>query len=405
LDWQKRLVVCCGTEDAGHLGAKARKVTRNGETSIQRPHFKIVDLGAVSPVRRPVQKNCCGREQQQYFARQEKRMAILDRHENIWASVLAGGEGTRLSTLTHALHGWDMPKQFAALWGGQTLLERTLDRTVAIVPLQKTVVVAPDSCKSLVEEQLRDYFGIKVVYQPNNRGTGAGVLLPLVHVLARDPGARIVIFPSDHHVEREVPFRDAIRRAMMAMDFTPSRTALVGATADSAATDLGWIDCNINHGPLTVRAWGVNAFVEKPDATTAVELLRKGALWNTMIIATRGQSLLDMADRHIPEVCRIFKTYRELIGHRGADDFLREIYPRLPVTDFCRDVLQPEKGLAVTPMIDTGWHDCGTPERLFRAMEPSQEGPRLLARIERQGPYFDDISAAVWRKLETHRVN
>jgi mannose-1-phosphate guanylyltransferase len=55
-------------------------------------------------------------------------MAIQDRRENLWAIVLAAGEGTRLSTLTSFLHGWNMPKQFAVLWGGRTFLTRTLDR-------------------------------------------------------------------------------------------------------------------------------------------------------------------------------------------------------------------------------------------------------------------------------------
>jgi mannose-1-phosphate guanylyltransferase len=332
-------------------------------------------------------------------------MALQNRRESLWAIVLAAGEGKRLSTLTRALHGCDRPKQFAALWGGRTLLARTLDRTGAIIPRQRTIVVAPETCKTLAQEQLADYPGIKVVYQPCNRGTGAGVLLPLAHVLARDPGASVVIFPSDHHVDRENPFRDAIRRAVMATDLVPSRTALVGAIAESADTDVGWIDCLGHVGPLTVRTWGVHAFVAKPDASTALELLRKGALWNTMIIASRGQSLWAMADRYIPGVSWFFMAYRELIGHRGAEDFLHGIYPGLPVTDFCRDILQPAKGLAVTPMVNAGWSDCGTPERLFRAMEPTQQGTQLLAQLRRQGPVSDELWAGTLRKLEARRAN
>jgi hypothetical protein len=88
-------------------------------------------------------------------------MATQNLHENLWAIVLAAGQGTRLSTITRALHGCDRPKQFAALSEGRTLLERT--------PV------------------------VKFVYQPCNRGAGAGVLLPLAQVLANDPGAKVVI--------------------------------------------------------------------------------------------------------------------------------------------------------------------------------------------------------------------
>jgi mannose-1-phosphate guanylyltransferase len=148
----------------------------------------------------------------------------------------------------------------------------------------------------------------------------------------------------------------------------------------------------------------VKSFVEKPDAATAVELHRQGALWNTMIIASRAQSLWEMADRHIPEVCWFFMAYRALIGHREADSFLRGIYPGLPVTDFSRDILQHAKGLAVTPMIDAGWTDCGIPERRLRAMEPSHEGVRLLARLEHHAPVVDEGPAA-WHPREARRVN
>jgi len=88
-------------------------------------------------------------------------MAIQDRRENLWAIVLAAGEGTRLSTLTRFLHGWNMPKQFAALWGGRTFLARTLDRIAAIVPRQRTVVVVADDCRALAETHVRDYSEVK----------------------------------------------------------------------------------------------------------------------------------------------------------------------------------------------------------------------------------------------------
>ncbi len=101
-----------------------------------------------------------------------------------------------------------------------------------------------------------------------------------------------------------------------------------------------------------------------------------------MILASRARSLWETVDRHLPEVCWLFMTYRALIGHRRADSFLRDIYPGLPVTDLTRDILQVVDGLAVVPMLNAGWSDRGVRDRLFRAIDNGGDFSALLARIE-----------------------
>ena len=110
------------------------------------------------------------------------------------------------------------------------------------------------------------------------------------------------------------------------------------------------------HRPLPAGASAAHAreikrFVEKPGGDIALDLLRRGALWNTMILAARGRTLWAMADRGIPEVCWLFMTYRALIGHRSADGFLRDIYSRLPFTDLNRDIFRVAAGLGVISML------------------------------------------------------
>jgi mannose-1-phosphate guanylyltransferase len=298
-----------------------------------------------------------------------------------WAIVLAAGEGTRLSALTEALHGRPVPKQFAALCGSRSFLQKTIDRIEPIIPAHRTVVVVAESQLALAHEQLAGYAGIEIVAQPGNRGTAAGVLLPLMHVLARDPEAEVVVLPSDHHVEREPAFLDAIRRAFRASELAPSRIALVGAAAEGAAVDLGWIACRASYGPAAAQARRVQRFVEKPVAAVALELLRAGALWNTLVIAADGQALLRLARRHVPEAARQLTSYRAVLGQDEAQAVLRAIYRSLPSVDLSRDMLQPARGLAAVAMVDAGWSDCGTSERLFRALRITGELSDLIARL------------------------
>lgn len=322
-------------------------------------------------------------------------MDLTETDENTWAVVLAAGEGSRLLPLTRELHGHDLPKQFAALAGDRTFLQLTLERIAPLAPPERTVVVVPTAYEALAQAQLRGFPGVEIVAQPRNRGTGPGVLLPLAHVLSRAPGARVAVFPSDHHVRRPSVMVAAVRRALRAADVSPAGIALVAAAAERPATDFGWI---VPGAPLdgdAVWARAVARFVEKPPEAAAMELLRDGALWNTMIVAGSARALWRMARRHIPEAARGLERYQAARGQVNARGVLEHLYGALPSSDLSRDVLERARGLAVVPMIDAGWSDCGTPERLVESLRGSPALGALLARLARTAPRAVPPPAAV----------
>src|SRR5262245_27871376 len=61
--------------------------------------------------------------------------------ETRWAGILAGGDGTRLRTLTRQLTGDDRPKQFCRILDGVTLLDQTRRRVERSVCADKTLIV------------------------------------------------------------------------------------------------------------------------------------------------------------------------------------------------------------------------------------------------------------------------
>jgi mannose-1-phosphate guanylyltransferase len=283
-----------------------------------------------------------------------------------WAIILAAGEGARLAAVTAAVHGHSVPKQFAAICGDRTFIQRTLDRIGPVIPPERTVVVVAESHEAMARAQLAEFRGVEIVVQPRNRGTAAGVLLPVAHVLARDPQADVVIFPSDHFVERPQVFQASVRSAMAAAHEVPAGVVLLGAAAESAAPDLGWIVGATRRPGQHVRA--VESFVEKPSQEDAFLLLQCGALWNTLIIAGRARAVWQLGMRHVPQVTLALEGYRRHIGSGDAAAVLRAVYARLPTADISRDVLQAASGLGLIAMVDAGWSDCGTPERLERAL-------------------------------------
>src|SRR6187549_3062564 len=95
-----------------------------------------------------------------------------------WSVVLAGGRGTRLASLT-TVAGETVPKQYCSLAGGPSMLRRAIWRAEAIAGRDRVLVVVTAAQRRWWESELRDVAPCNVLVQPVDRGTAAGVLLPL----------------------------------------------------------------------------------------------------------------------------------------------------------------------------------------------------------------------------------
>jgi mannose-1-phosphate guanylyltransferase len=303
---------------------------------------------------------------------------------HLWAVVLAGGEGSRLAALTDALYGSRIPKQFAALTSDKTLLQETMARIAPLVPPERTVVVVPATFEELASQQLRPFRGVEIVAQPDNRGTAAGLLLPLGHAWVRDPRAHVAIFPSDHYVRHDEAFLDAVAESVACDGQSRSGIALVGNEAEHAATDMGWIVASAPRRATGVSE--VDTFVEKPDAEHADLLYRAGALWNTFVMTGKAQAFWALARQHVEPVCQLLEGYLFAGPRSLAPDRLAAIYESMPIADFSRDVLRAARGLGVVTMEGAGWSDCGTPARLVECLEGTEGLRRLRQRLMVRAP-------------------
>ena len=298
-----------------------------------------------------------------------------------WNIVLAAGEGRRLLPLTRALYGTDLPKQFAAFDGGPTLLQRTIERISSLAPPERTVVVAAESHADLAGRQLEPYPAVELIVQPTNLGTGPGAMLPLARVLARDPEAEVLIFPADHHVARPGQFLEACRNARATAAAADSGVALVGVPAERPDTDLGWIVPGDALARAAPGARSVLHFVEKPDEAAALNLLACGGLWNTLIVGGSADALWRLLERHLPRQAKIMAPLRIFRTEPPTAWLLRLLYRSLDPADSSRDVLQRAAGLGVVCMVDSGWSDWGTPERLLAAVEPGTRDSEVFNRL------------------------
>ena len=297
-----------------------------------------------------------------------------------WAVVLAGGDGTRLSTLTTDERGQIVPKQFCSLNGGRTLLQQTLQRARRIVPRAQVCVIVARKHELHWRHLLRSLLAKNVIVQPRNCGTANGVLLCLLHILERDSLARILFLPADHYVRDEALLAETVRTATTLLNRDRDSVTLVGIEPDAADPDVGYI---VPGDPIDGHTCRVTQFVEKPSAAAARDLISLGAVWNSFIFMAHAQTLLALTRGRMPQI--VAEMTAVLAWHRHHDERSRALdalYERLPMMDFSRAIVQGAESLfRVRTAPACGWADLGTPQRVARTLQRLQFVPAPKPRL------------------------
>lgn len=298
--------------------------------------------------------------------------------KNLWALVLAAGEGSRLQALTTKPCGTAVPKQFCSLNGGRTLLEEATARAAGLIPRERICTIVAQQHREFWTEQLAHFPPDNVIMQPRNRGTAIGILYPLLHIASRDPQARILLLPADHYVSDEILLRQSMRIALQRVKGHPQSPVLLGIQPDHTDPDLGYI---LPGAPDAGGAQTVVRFVEKPKFGVASAIVGEGGLWNAFIIATSAQALIDLyMARFAPLVVEMqVIVRRSLDAGAGAVGWsaIVDMYERFPTLDFSRDLLEHcASALRVVKAPPCGWSDLGTPTRVaetLRRLTPASQ--------------------------------
>jgi mannose-1-phosphate guanylyltransferase len=282
----------------------------------------------------------------------------------LWTIVLAAGKGSRLREIT-TLAGEAVPKQFCALHGDVSMLRRALQRAARLVPVSNIRVVVATEHRKWWERELADLPASSAVVQPADRGTAAGVLLPLTPILRQDPEGIVVLLPADHHVGMEWVLQAAIDRALAAVRANPERVVFLGMTPEDAEdSDYGWIVPVPGHPEGSSGPAAVERFREKPDAAEAAALLARGGLVNSFVLVARASTLQALYAERLADLADWFRRWR------GDEPALRRIYKQISSRDFSRDLIEPSADrLWVVPVPPCGWSDLGTPARVARCLE------------------------------------
>jgi mannose-1-phosphate guanylyltransferase len=194
-----------------------------------------------------------------------------------------------------------------------------------------------------------------------------------MHIHKRYPNAIVAVFPSDQFIWEEDRLMRHVRLAHAIVKRHPSKLVMLGIKPEYGELEYGYI---LPTKDSDVSGWGmhtVTKFIEKPDFMYAHKLIARGALWNTMMMVFKADTLLEWVEELRPEIYRCFKRIYTAIGTGRESAVLRDTYDRLETVNFSKELLEPiaqkyPTRLAVLPVTNVAWSDWGSESRIVETL-------------------------------------
>jgi len=268
--------------------------------------------------------------------------------------LLCGGAGSRLWPLSRALH----PKQLLSLASDRSLLQETALRACDELFAPPTVICNEEH-RFLVAEQFRE-ISIEpdsIILERDGRNTAPALAIAALKLGADNPDALLLVLPTDHVIKDPKEF---VRASTLALAAATDAIVVFGIEPTAPETGYGYIRRGIQLDTAP-GCYQVDAFVEKPDLSTAEQFLGDGGyFWNSgMFLVSAGRFLAEL-ERLQPAM--LTACQKAWDGHKSDLDFVRidpdEFSQSEPISiDYA--VMEHTQNAVVVPM-DAGWNDIGS---------------------------------------------
>lgn len=288
----------------------------------------------------------------------------------MYCVIMAGGSGIRFWPRSRDKKA----KQFLQIHGEKTLIESTVDRFRALVPIQNTYIITKQSQEQAFLPLKLDIPCANILFEPMGKDTAPCIGLAAIHIQQKDPDGIMVVTPADHLVKDEALFHNSI---LAAADLAAKTRGLVtvGITPDRPATGFGYIQVEKAFEKIRgIETCRVKTFAEKPDLATAKSFLASGDFfWNSGIFVFHASVYLKHLEEFLPEIHDGLIEIQGCIGRSDYEDTLQRMYQQIRGISIDFGVMEKAKTVY---MVKGGfsWSDMGSWEQVYKISDQDENG-------------------------------
>jgi mannose-1-phosphate guanylyltransferase / mannose-6-phosphate isomerase len=280
--------------------------------------------------------------------------------------IMCGGAGTRLWPASRE----NRPKQFLPLFGPLSTFQETVRRVSDPALFGRPIVVTNAQYRFLVAEQL-GAIGAQadILLEPVRRDSGPAIVAGAIYGLRRGDDPLVVALAADHVVTDPLAFAKVCATAGEAA--REDRIVMFGVAPTRAATEYGYIRPG---APLAHGLFGIERFVEKPDAETAARYVAEGYLWNSGNFVFRASFLLEEYRRFEAESCAAVEAAIQKAGtDLGFVTLAANAFGSAIAKSIDYAVMERSERAAVIP-VSYGWSDVGSWQAVWELSERDADG-------------------------------
>lgn len=283
--------------------------------------------------------------------------------------ILAGGSGTRFWPLSRK----STPKQLMSVFGGKSMLQRTVERVIPLQP--KRIMVVTNALQAAESRRQLEYIEgvpVDVIEEPVGRNTAPAIGLAASIIARFDPDGIMVVLPADHYILDEERFRDTIGQGCTVAK--SGKLVTLGITPTRPETGYGYIEAESDGDGAAVA---VRRFVEKPELERAMEFLASGRFyWNSGMFVWGACAILDQIGRFMPELSSALArlTFENDVWEiSDLKPQIAEIYAGIKGESIDFGVMEKAQDVQVIAA-SFGWSDVGSWSALPEVMEADGDG-------------------------------